>query len=516
MSRATERKRTVIMSISVRNREYSIEEMVTCARLLREKLHADPYRPRFHPIVPEGFSNDANGAIWWKGRYHLFILGRTPLPGLEDPTTDRWDGRVWFHVSSADLVHWIHHPPALRADGNNPDPEYVGPQSGDAIENAPVPTLIYHNGTNVGTSIVIAEDDELVRWKPLPQNPVIPVGVNDETYVHDPCAWYDEGVYYALIGGRNYRPGQEGDCTSLFRSTDLVNWEYRGPFYTSRREWTEEVTDCACPDFFPLGQRHMLLMHAHWPYGHVHYYLGRFQDEQFHPEEHGRMNWPGGSFVGPETMLDGQGRRILFGWIPEGHYPPGGRGWTRFGWSSCISLPRVLSLGPDGTLRIQPVPELQALRLNHRRLENLSLSDGQETGLPGIAGDSLELDVRIAPGNAHQAGMMVRCSPDGAEQTRIICDVAAEVLAIQSVVLSEQGEPVRNRQEAPFLLDGDEPLRLHVFLDRSVLEVFANDRLCLTQRIYPSRSDSTLVQGLVQGNDARIESLDAWDMMPVV
>jgi beta-fructofuranosidase len=259
----------------------------------------------------------------------------------------------------------------------------------------------------------------------------------------------------------------------------------------------------------------MLLMHGHWPYGQAHYYLGRLEGEQFYPEEHGRMTWPGGSFAGPETMLDGQGRRILFGWIPEGRYP-GGRNWTRFGWSSCISLPRLLSLGPDRTLRIQPVPELEALRLNHRRLERLPLAEGQETSLPGIAGDSLELDVRIAPGRARFVGLEVRCAPDDAEASRIALDSQEGALAVMSVTRSGQDECSTNRQEAPFTLPAGDTLRLRVFLDRSVIEVFANDRLCLTQRIYPSRSDSTLVKGFVQGDGARIESLEAWDMMPVV
>ena len=43
----------------------------------------------------------------------------------------------------------------------------------------------------------------------------------------------------------------------------------------------------------------------------------------------------------------------------------------------------------------------------------------------------------------------------------------------------------------PLQLEEDELLRLHVFIDRSILEVFANGRLCLTSRIYPTRSDST-------------------------
>ncbi|MBC8236426.1 hypothetical protein H8E77_43320 [bacterium] len=74
----------------------------------------------------------------------------------------------------------------------------------------------------------------------------------------------------------------------------MVHWEYLGPFYKSDRRWTDEVEYCACPDFFPLGDKHMLLIHGHRPYGQAHYYLGRYEKEQFYPELHGRMNWPGG------------------------------------------------------------------------------------------------------------------------------------------------------------------------------------------------------------------------------
>ena len=70
----------------------------------------------------------------------------------------------------------------------------------------------------------------------------------------DPAAWYEEGSYCALIGSKNRHTGYEGDCTSLFTSPDLIRWEYQGPFYRSRREWTLEGEDAACPDFFPIGE----------------------------------------------------------------------------------------------------------------------------------------------------------------------------------------------------------------------------------------------------------------------
>jgi beta-fructofuranosidase len=51
-----------------------------------------------------------------------------------------------------------------------------------------------------------------------------------------------------------------------------------------------------------------------------------------------------------------------------------------------------------------------------------------------------------------------------------------------------------------------------VFLDHSVVEVFANGHTCLTSRIYPSRTDSTQVQFSTRGGSATLKSLDAWQM----
>src|SRR5262249_5092456 len=199
-----------------------VRQHIRAARELRELLWADPHRPRYHLVPPEGFFNDANGALFWNGRTHLFYLARSPIPDPERPGEETWV-EVWDHVSSRDLLHWTFHPPAIRPalDGSTPRGIY----SGGASANAPRPTLISHVPCE-GTCIATSADEELAHWTPLPQNPVIPIPREPREYVvFDPCAWYEDGTYYALIGNRNARAGHEGDCTNLFRSADLVEWE---------------------------------------------------------------------------------------------------------------------------------------------------------------------------------------------------------------------------------------------------------------------------------------------------
>ncbi|MDA0336355.1 MAG: glycoside hydrolase family 32 protein, partial [bacterium] len=268
---------------------------------------ADPHAPRWHFLAPErtAVPFDPNGAIWWKGRYHLFYIFQDPdLPN---------GGHCWGHASSSDLVTWKYHPTALAPAPGDPD---TGIFSGGAfLDKEGVPTIIYH-GVGAGTCLARSTDDELLVWEKHPGNPVIsepePGAVGDGVYnVFDPHCWLEGDTYYAILGGK-VKPWNLRDTAYLFTSKDLATWKYQRPFYAPHPHWTGEEEDCACPDFFPLGDRHCLVCISH-PRG-ARYYLGRWQDETFVPEEHGRMNWPGGGCFAPETLLDGDGRRVMWAW----------------------------------------------------------------------------------------------------------------------------------------------------------------------------------------------------------
>ena len=187
-------------------------------------------------------------------------------------------------------------------------------------------------------------------------------------------------VYYALIGNKNHRPGYEGDSTSLFKSSDLREWEYVGPFYKSDRKWTEEIEDCACSNFFPFGDKHMLLMHTHQPYGKAQYYIGRYENEQFYPEVNGQLSHLGGMVAGPETLLDDRGRRIFWGWVREAR----GHNWEKYGWNSMMTLPWHFTPASDNSLLIGPVEELRSLRYDERRHVGVTLTECEEKTSRGV------------------------------------------------------------------------------------------------------------------------------------
>ena len=113
----------------------------------------------------------------------------------------------------------------------------------------------------------------------------------------------------------------------------------------------------------------MLLMHSHRPYYKAQYYIGRYENEQFHPEIHGQLSWLGAKLSGPETLIDDKGRRIFWGWISDARHAGDDRGWQ-----SIMTLPWHFSPAEDNTLLIDPVEELQSLRYNERRHADLALA----------------------------------------------------------------------------------------------------------------------------------------------
>ncbi len=484
-------------------------DRIAAARLQREMLLADRHRPRYHFVAPEGHSMpfDPNGAIFWKGRYHLFYIFQNEL------------GHCWGHASSADLLRWRFHPPGLVPAEGDVD---RGIFSGNAfINNKGEATILYH-GVDAGNCIATSSDDELIDWRKLASNPIIPSPKPGEPehglyQSWDPHGWVENDEYHAIFGG---------NPATLFKGKALDRWRFIGKFLAHEMEDVEADEDLSCPDFFPLGDKHMLLCISH-KRG-CRYYLGRWDGEKFYPETHGRMNWPGGTCFAPETLLDDQGRRIMWAWVLDGR--PMDQ-INRAGWSGTMTLPRVLSLGGDGALRIEPVKELEQLRMNHRAKTGLVVPADGAIDIDGVRGECMELSIEFAPGSpgspgsAKRFGLEVRRSPDGSERTVIEVDPAKKTLAIdvtnasldrsityRTFVMHGGENPVVTRQEAPFELKEGEALRLRVFLDRSILEVFANGRQCVTQHIYPTREDSLGVRLFAEGGPARVTRLDAWDM----
>jgi len=229
----------------------------------REKLSDDPYRPVYHYVNPEGSLNDPNGLCFWQGKWHLFYQAYPP----EDPR------QHWGHAVSDDMVHWRDLPLAIY-----PNPESHCYSGSAYVEDDRV-IAMYH-GIAQGSMVAVSSDPLLLNWEKVTGKAVIPLPGKGEKLpynIFDPCIWKKGEYYYALTAGsRKNQNGIDTRAEFLHRSKDLANWEYMHPFLEN--DLFGERHDGACPYFWPIGDKHILLHFSHSGGGK--YMIGDYDEER--------------------------------------------------------------------------------------------------------------------------------------------------------------------------------------------------------------------------------------------
>jgi beta-fructofuranosidase len=210
------------------------------------KLALDHHRPTYHFLPPMNWMNDPNGLIQWKDTYHLFYQ--------HNPAEAKWGPMHWGHATSPDLLHWEHHPVAMEPELNSPD-EY-GCWSGVTVVHDGKPVIVYSGNSRVGQRCCLAHsNDDLQTLIKDARNPVIPDlpdGYTIDEY-RDHCLWLEGHTWNQLIGARIENVG---GTVLLYRSYDLVNWQFVGPILVGGEYAVDPLPKNAmweCPDLFPVG-----------------------------------------------------------------------------------------------------------------------------------------------------------------------------------------------------------------------------------------------------------------------
>ena len=418
-----------------------------------------------HPGPGVGFPGDPNCAFFYKGRYHLHYIYRNR------------HGFAFAHVSGTDMVHWKWHPTVL-----------VGPKTGHGMFSGTgfftkegKPAIIYHGQGSGRNHIAYALDDNLDKWTmPEPVMPTDKDGKTPRMRHWDPDCWLNGDTFYALSGGGN---------PQLLKSEDLKKWKYlrdvlHKDFPTNLG--VKKGEDISCANMFKIGSKWMLLCISHG-LG-CRYYLGDFKDEKYLPDFHAMMNWNGWDFFAPESMLAKDGRRVMWAWCKLAGAQSG-----------IQSLPRELSLPKDGVLRIKPLRELEKLRYDEKTIKGTTFKAGANFMLKGISGDTIELAVTIKPTDAKKYGVTVFCDKDG-KGFPIAIDPGRKALTM-------------GRIAPPFELAKGEDLKLRIFLDKSMVEVFVNDRQAA---VYMVKHDKANVGVSLFSEGGQIHAdVKAWKMKTI-
>lgn len=455
------------------------------------RLAADPMRPQFHLLPAKNWMNDPNGPIYFGGRYHMFFQ--------YNPLGATWGNMSWNHAVSADMLHWTHLPIALRPTPAGPDS--YGCFTGSAIqvgrrvymvytgtrESTPALATIRDGENRIQESQCLAwsEDSDLITWTKAPA-PVIarPPDSLQTVGFRDPSAWKQGDWFYMTVGSGIARAG---GCVLLYRSRDLMRWEYLHEL--TRGTWSGSPTPnpCddgemwECPEFFPLDHGHVLIYSTQ---GKVFWTSGVLNEDAmtFTPAKRGELDL--GAYYAPKTQLDARGRRILWGWIPERRSEAAMR---QAGWSGMMSLPRVLNLDADGTLRMEILPETAALR-------GEALATHSSNGAGNLILHAANGELLVHADSDKAFALTIHAGRDQIAQLHYAPKEHAFVLDGQTIPLKADDIP-----------------SLHAFVDGSVLEMILASRIGATRRFYYAHNAPD-IEVRFDGSASRAQ---AWSVRPI-
>lgn len=456
--------------------------------ITRPSFTGDPYRPRYHFLPPAGWMNDPNGVIEIDGRYHLFYQ--------HNPDAPVWGNIHWGHAVSGDLVHWQDQPIALAPDTSGLDEG--GVWSGCAVRHGDEVMLIYTGGTGKFTQDGIANglrnmpicaalgEPGLQTWRKLPDNPLIPAlpDEGDIVGVRDPVVWR-EGDRWRMTIGAGLRG--RGGAVLLYDSDDLHRWHYAGLLHHDNVGLLWE-----CPQLLTFDDERAALLVSVWhppQRSYTGYYSGIYRHGKFEPRFFELLELENAALYAPQATRDARGRWLMWGWIREERSLDES---LAAGWSGVMSLPRVVTMDADGHLRQQPAPEVSTLRQSAALPVNPARDADGYNLLGQYASQTLEIVAEFTcAGTPGQVELELRMLPGGEERLTIAYDWARGRLQIgrgQSS-LSTSDEADRADLTGALNLAAGEALKLHIYVDHSVVEVFANEGLvCAATRIYPTHN----------------------------
>ncbi|MCA0755984.1 GH32 C-terminal domain-containing protein [Paenibacillus sp. N4] len=495
----------------------------------RSVYDGDRYRPQYHFISPGHWMNEPHGPLYFEGKYHLFYQ--------HNPQGPYWHQIHWGHAVSDDMVHWKDMPVALAPDGGSVTPD--GVWSGNAVvDDNGNPALFFTAGndqsapnqnTGLARSTFLEDGDvNLKKWimedeVVTKQAPNLPAEEGEVWFgqFRDPYVWKDGDMWYQLVGSgiKNV-----GGTALLYSSPDMVHWTYENPFFTgdyANRPETGQVWEL--PVLLPVGkdedgtQKYAFFINPWFDHYNEHnvkyvfHWIGTWDKEtnRFIPDhEEPRLFDFGEHFTGPSGMVDGQGRSILFSIAQDRrteqqHYDAG--------WAHNAGLPLVLSLRDDGTLGIEPIEELNSLRGEVlASAENASVAQANSKLKP-VRGDMLEILLEADLAEADELGIKVRSTGDGREETLIYYDKENGRLEIDRSRSSLDPDIAKGIQGGEMALD-DGKLKLRIYLDRSMVEAYADGKNSITSRVYPTQQDALGLELWSRGGEAKIGKLQVWEM----
>ena len=505
----------------------------------RAQYEGDRYRPIYHGLPSAVWMNEPHAPIYYKGMYHLFYQ--------HNPIGPYWSQIRWGHLASTDMIHWVSVKDAVApTKGVCPEGVWTG---GSVIGPDGTPWLIITAGTNQSTwsgqnvafaHCVDPNDPYLTDW--VVEDKVVITQPSDNSQgerdqFRDPFVWFDSGIYYMLVS--TSIPGA-GGSGNLYTSVDMKNWLYRGYIYQCPLDlYPEQGAHWECVILLPVtskdGSKTKYVLFDCPQYtvdGFVvdcYYWVGSFDKANYRfvadNDKPQLFDLGSGIYTGQtgfcyrtENEMDKDyedGRTVLFA-LTQGK-AAGTQQNILSGWAHSLAMPVDLYLSDDGsTLLREPIKEMTSLYdevlfdYNGEGKDVNAINDM----IKDVRGDALTIKMNISfEGNGeYLTGLNVRYN-------KHTVNGATEKTALKFTnntfyidrLLSTTTTSVERNDSRIYHTD----LRnfdVTILLDRSSLEVYINDIITFTTRIYPHYGDSDYLSFFDNNASLKVNSFKVINM----
>ena len=462
------------------------------------------WRPLFHGMPSGSWTNESHGMTYSDGKFHVFFQKNANGPYMS---------RLhWGHITSENLYDW-HEEPIAIAPGESYD--IKGCWSGCVYDMGGTPTILYTAVDNARAVIAQATptDASLIDWNK--QGIIIngrPSGLSDD--FRDPYHFTVGGQQYIIVGTSK---NGVGACT--LHKLEGSTWTNDGAIFFQGGNANQHGTFWEMPNVTDMGGGKWLFTCTPLGMGsgvRTLCWTGSIgSDGKFVPDgngiqylEMGGISRDGYGLLSP-TIYKKDGKTLMLGIVPD--KLPTNVNYD-MGWAHNYSLPREISLAADGSLVQKPYSGLTAMRTATTVTRNLTLN-GTESLAP-VSGRQIELlgEFTVTSG---KMGFNFLKSGDG--KVSLTYDAASGNLTLDMTALARTVNDSRvyngvYSAALPQRVAEGEKLKLHVYLDGSIVDIFVNDTWAYSVRLFPN--DAAQVEAEAFATAATPAAIQAWTLDP--
>ena len=473
---------------------------------------ADIMRPAFHGMPATAWTNECHGMAYSGGRYHVFFQKNANGPYM---------ARLhWGHIYSDNLYKW-HEDRIAIAPGESYDVKgcWSGAVFTDPELTGGKPAIIYTGVDNAKATIDMAlpDDENLTSWSKVDGNPIIngrPSGLSDD--FRDP--------YFFTVGGKKYII--VGSAKNGVGTTTLHEYDPQtGTWSNDGRTFFSGTSASVHGTFWEMSN--ITNIDGKWLFTttplntkdgvEVLYWVGDINaDGTFTPtaqavDKPAKLELDGFSKQGygllSPTIFQHDGKTLLMGIVPD--KLPSSNNYE-LGWAHCYSLPREISLAADGTLVQRPYSGLQAMRTGGKYSRADFDLNGTEQLAP-VSGRKVELCGEFVVGSGDFGFNLFK---HGDKQVKLYYSWAENKLTVDASGIDRwvnDGGVYDGKYGStlPRSIAKGEVLKIHAFIDHSIMDVFVNDTWAFSMRLFPTDAEADGIEAFADGT-THVNKLEAW------